>query len=228
MSVHSDGLSGQSLVYSASSPPDFNAAYTICGWFKPDDTSVARWGIGTISAADFGNDADVIEGAYNAATNVATITAIGGSYTRNNGATAITSATWHFWVLRRTSVAAIGVIMDGVAQGSNTTDVTGRTAATHIRLVKPLEGSNNLAGSMAQVRVWATNLTDGELTTEMNSPIAVKSGVWAEWRMANLTDIQVDSSVNGRTLNTPAGTFTTGADDPPNGGAAPSGFMWLS
>jgi len=71
-------------------------------------------------------------------------------------------------------------------------------------------------GEMAQVRIWSTELNQTQIEAEWASPTpVVTSGLYANWPLANATDL-TDTAAS-RVLTTPNGTGqTTGADDPPN------------
>lgn len=69
------------------------------------------------------------------------------------------------------------------------------------------DGAYRLHGSAALDRSWRnTTLTGPEMLAEFQSPTPVKSGVWADWRMATAATATDDSSGNGRTLTATTGT----------------------
>jgi len=216
MSMSSDGASG---TLSRPEAPDYNATYTITGWFKATDASL-RKGILSVFVTD-DNNADEFATDFQTANRVYGMSSIGGAFTRVHGATVISNATWYFFVFRRTGATSLEWRIDTTSQGTVTNDVTGRTAADTVLVFDGKESVNDFVGSMCQVRVWTTNLSDGELVTEKGSVTVVKAGSWASWPMANATD-NSDESGNGRNL-TITGTFTTDSDNPPGqGGGGPT------
>lgn len=236
MSVHTDGSSGNYLLFSTAhgeGPPwDMNAAYTLTGWFKVDDIS-ARRGIWTIDdGADHG-DGTTLD--FNSPFDkLLTLGMIAGTGTRAIGGTSLSTATWYFFAARRASISSLEGRL-GVAPYSTTTtqgtvgaDYTGRNAQTRLTILFGALEGGMFIGSMAQVRVWTASLSDGELITEMQATTAQRmTNIWADWRMVNLAGAGTDSSGQGNDLFN-NGTLTTGADDPPNGGGGGGGYMWLA
>ncbi len=83
------------------------------------------------------------------------------------------------------------------------------------------DGNEWWNGRVAQVRLWDTVLTQGQIETEWASTApVVTSGLWADWPLAVHTDLN-DASGNGRHL-TAGSTATTTEADPPNTVAATS------
>ena len=209
---------------------NFNAAYTVTGWLKCTDPSIRRGVIQIDNYATGAPNMDAFQTHYSNANTLYIVNSIADAYYRqppvgSPGAT-ISAGTWYFWVIRRTAANSLELRLGTSTYATETTDMTGRAASDEFTIGLGEGSAGTWYGSLAQIRIWSTNLTDEELTTEKNSPTAVKTAnLWAEYRMTDLASIRTDSSVNGRTLNAAVGTWTTGADDPPNGAAG--GLMWL-
>lgn len=220
MSVASDGGAGNFLTRIGAAW-DQNAAYTVTGWFKCNDTST-RYGLFSID--DTGDNGDGCATDYLGDTHIYEVALIGGTGHRAHGTVATSNGTWYFFAIRRASATSLELRL-GVSPYSTTTsqgivtdDVTGRAASGRVSILGgPMEGGV-WNGSMAQVRVWTTALSDADLITEMGAttPQTNLGSLWADWRLVNAIGASNDYNGNVHDLDATSGTLTDGSDDPPN------------
>jgi hypothetical protein len=130
----------------------------------------------------------------------------------NYGSGGFSTSTWIHVALRRSSNTVLNIMINGSTTGTDAVDHSSDTSGV-VEL-----GSLSVASgaSLCQCRMWNTNLSDAEITTEMNSATHVKTAnLFADWPMANGTDTS-DASGNGYTL-TLNGTPTTDSGNPSQG-----------
>ena len=138
------------------------------------------------------------------------------------GAGTISAATWFFVAARRTGVTSLNLRLGlspytaTTSEATSTKDVTGRDTSDKIVL-----GNTAVSKpcSYAQLRMWTVALTDEQIITEMQSPTVVKADgdLWDEWRLLDLTTAH-DSRTGTHDMDVNGTGWTTGADDPPQGG----------
>jgi hypothetical protein len=189
-----------------------NAAYTVCGWFHPDNitSTMVIWGGG--NGGTGGNEDRILMNSDGTLTTETTISAIIGgqaSYT-----TPITVA-WYFIAIRRTSSSVVNLFLnDSVVATGGSYDVSGRTAADRYSYGRSIDIGSYVAGRMSQWRMWNVALTDAELRTERdNTTIQKSASGWASYAMATGATDYVDS-FDSKTLFENVGAGTTGADEP--------------
>jgi len=192
---------------------DYNAAYTITAWVKMASAiAVSLVSVGPSSGTNDGEELDSLDSPVSFQCGPK----YSGDYSGGAaGTTTYDNGQWWFVVLRRLDVDTIQLYVDdGVeATGADVT-MSGRTAAGKIGLATWFDWAGGSPCTLAQVRFWNTNLSDGELATEKQWTTAQKSAnLWAEYRLVNSGSMTTDSSGNGRTL-TSHGSPSTGADDP--------------
>ena len=138
---------------------------------------------------------------------------------------------WYFIAARRLSATSFQVytsLTNGVDIDITTTDPSARGASDNFWLCGG-NASADLNGKIAQVRIWQTDLTDGELALEKASTVVVKTAsLWANYPMTNASTAATDISGNSRDL-TASGSPADGNDDPPgqSGGGGTVAGMWL-
>lgn len=206
----------------------YNANYTVTFWIKIDDLAQSQ---NFFFVRDTGDNN--YDGCWDAATsgvqNVDSRLAGQTEKNANSGAFTISSGAWYFMALRRTSVTALSLFVDTQDRVSLTTDdVTARTAANKFGInVDHYIDSSQANALYAQVRIWETDLSDGELALEKASSVVVHTdALWANYPMTNASTAIEDISGNDRDL-TANGTPTDGNDDPPGQSGATGGLMWL-
>lgn len=207
----------------------YNSAYTVSMWVKLSAFAAATmFSVGPATGTSDGDGLDEV----NLPNHFETETKFGGTYDGGAvGATTQNTGTWYFVAFRRLSASLVDLYVGGIGvDGSGASfDVSARTAAGKFGIGTWFDWTNGaFAGSVTQVRIWTTNLTDGELATEMAWTTAQKTAnLWAEYRLVDSGSATTDNSGNARTL-TAHGTPSTGADDPTGqssgGGATYSGL----
>lgn len=210
---------------------DYNSVYTVSCWVKPTSgEGISLFSVGVSADTNNGEAFDQRDTAPPKF--FETEVKKGGVYDgADTGSTAWTANTWIFIAIRRESATALQLYVDTGPDGSPISyDVTGRTASNKFGFPTWFDFLNGaFAGSMTQVRIWTTNLTNGELATEKQWTVAQKTAnLWAEYKLVNAGTATTDNSGNSRTLTT-HGSPTTGADDP-SGQSSPGsggGLMWL-
>lgn len=139
----------------------------------------------------------------------------GGTHTSVNG-TSLSTGTWYNITLVRESTSSIKAYLNGVLDITNTTSVTGRTAAT--RMESGAIYSTNevrLNGRVAAIKAWSKALTQAQIQNEMYSvlPHDFNSVYGFYPTFPGATERLADYSGNGR--NWTAGGTLTDEDSPP-------------
>jgi hypothetical protein len=192
--------------------PDYNAAYTVCFWIRPEQIDSAFHHIFTAQANDTTNNIDdlyissgnqLVQRAYR----------VGAGGTTGVGTT-IVQDTWYHVAIVRESAAFLQVYLNGALDTTSATqDVTERTPATKLCFgLSTWAPANELNGRMAHIKVWTAALTVDEVLNEMNAirPLRM-ADLWGFWPLL-VGARTLDLSGNGRTL-IETGAITD-ADDP--------------
>jgi hypothetical protein len=208
---------------------DYNAAYTVSMWVNfPAGQGATIFGIGPVSGTTDGEGLDQ----QSLPDSFGTETKVSGTYDGGvTGATTPNTGTWYFIAMRRLSSTVVDLYVSTAVDGTGSSfSVAGRAAAGKFGFPTWFDWANGAwAGSIAQVRVWTTNLTDGELATEKAWTTARHTAnLWAEYRLVDAAGATTDNSGNSRTL-TSHGSPTTGGSDPTgqSSDSATPATMWL-
>lgn len=136
--------------------------------------------------------------------------------------------TWYFIACRRVSATSFQCYtsrIDGVDADVSSTDPSARAASDNF-CIGGDSGVAQFNGKIAQVRIWQTDLTNGELALEKASSTVVKTAnLWANYPMVDAATAATDISGNSRDL-TASGSPADGNEDPP-GQSGPAALMWL-
>lgn len=190
---------------------DYNAAYTVALWVRPESVNAAFHQVLAVQAADSSANIDDL---YISSGNVWTVRALIASAGTGQTGSTPSANTWYHLTMVRSSTQLLNLYVNGVANaGPSTQDVTGRTAATKMALgLSTWATTNELNGRIAHVKVWTAALSTAEMVNEMNSVRPVRwTNLWA-WYPIIAGDRTLDWSGNGRSL-TETGSVTT-SDDP--------------
>lgn len=196
---------------SRASPPSVAAGFTLLGWVRlrvdrDDFQTLGRVSSGGSTVATWATDIDGTSGP-----NYFT----GGGEVRNSTGLAVDA-----W--RKVAIACTGTTGKAYAQvPGGATELDSGTVSSGVGDLLALGGrgaadtSEWLNGTLAYVRVFASELTQTQIEAEWASPVAV-APAWADWP---LTADLLDVSGNGRHLT--AGATSGGfEDDPPVGATA--------
>lgn len=196
------------------SPPDYNANYTIMAWIKivvDLNATTSFLSLATSTALNFDRAKFDSDG-----TTVG-VSARNGATVVNSNGTNLTVETWRHITMRRAGAADLKLFLDAVQDAFSNTDVTGRTANDNLNIGRV--HVNNLTiepfdGEMAYLRIWTTDLTTEEMAAERVATAARKtSDLYGDYPLANATSAGDDISGNANHL-TVNGTITTGESTP--------------
>lgn len=197
------------------SPPDYNANYTIMAWIKivvDLNTTTSFLSLATSTALNFDRAKFDSDG-----TTVG-VSARNGATVVNSNGTNLTVETWRHVTMRRAGAADLKLFLDAVQDAFSNTDVTGRTANDNLNIGRV--HVNNLTiepfdGEMAYLRIWTTDLTTEEMAAERVATAARKtSNLYGDYPLASSGTAGDDISGNANHL-TVNGTITTGETQPP-------------
>lgn len=220
MAIRLIRASGQGL--SRTSAPNYNAAYTLCGWWYYTSLGFAGGFYGQqLVTLESGNPSDLLDllqaGEHNGDSHrLKVYVGIGAGLVTVTGTNPIVTGTWYFQALVRSSATSLKAYLGTTAsnvveEAENTTNVTGRTAVTALHIGE--FWTNEHDGRLAGVRAYTRALTLDQLKAEAVSATPVDStNLWATWPMRTRIN---DLSGNGRHLTALNGPLTIEAD-PPN------------
>jgi hypothetical protein len=206
---------------SRTSAPDYNAAYTVCGWWYYTSLGFAGGFYGNqLVTLESGNPADNLdllqsreEGGDHHRLNIQV--GIGAGLVIVVGTTNLSTGTWYYQAMVRSSATSVKIYLGTTAaniaeEAENTTNVTGRTASTALHMGE--FWTNELDGRMAAVRVYTRALTLDQLKVEAVSASPVDaSNIWATYPFRTR---ERDVSGNARHLTPLNGPLTVEADPP--------------
>jgi hypothetical protein len=194
---------------SRASPPSVAAGFTLLGWVRlrvdrDDFSTIGRVSSGGSTVATWATDSDGTSGP--------------GYFTGGGSVSNSTGLAVDAW--RKVAIACTGTTGKTYAQiPGGATEVDSGTVSSGAGDVLALGGrgagdsSEWMNGTLAYVRVFASELTQAQIEAEWTSPSAVLTA-WADWP---LTSDLLDISGNGRHLS--AGATSSGFEDNPPVGA---------
>lgn len=185
-----------------------NQPYTWMGWYYT--VSKTEWGTNLLAWAGNYQNQDALQ--RSSLADYYTLEVWNGGAGSGLTGPTIPLGTWQHLAMVRESATVCKLYVDGVYIGTNTRDITGRTAATEMRVAQP---SWTLDARVAAMKAWSVALTAAEIAREVETirPIRTTNlhGVWPMFHGSN--NRFVDYSGNAR-LWTAAGTLTD-EDQPP-------------
>jgi hypothetical protein len=190
-----------------SSLPDYNSAWTWCGWvYIASNTGAGYQAIFTFSGGGSAYDELFINASAALAMEVGN-----GASTTTTGSTLSVGQWYHISIVRESNASIkVYVNASATADSTNTRSVSGRTAAGNLSL------ATNAFSEWADMRVayarmWTAALSTSELAAEKNSATAVRStALWASWPLQADPN---DTSGNARNF-TAGGTLTYSESGP--------------
>lgn len=195
----------------ASSPIDYNAAYTWMGWVYFTSLSGAPV-IFVPSDSFYSNNADEIYISVGSGNKLTSFIGAGAAFDFAFG-TVVSTATWYHIAGVRESATSYKIYLNGVLDTTNTFDITGRTACARMESGAWSTGNNDpLDGRIAYVKMWNAALTAAEVAQEVHT-IRPHRAPWLWTPLFPGSGERVrDYSGNGRDW-TEGGTLTD--EDPP-------------
>jgi len=195
------------------SPLNYNADYTIAGWFRmATDTNAFTTLIGLFDSG--GSQYDALETAADGTTLhvIANRTS-----SADTSVGALTVGTWYYIALVRSSTSVAGYIITeaGGVTTASATLATGGNAVANNRIGQWSDASELFNGRVAQLKAWTAALTQAELLNEMRTVRPQRlANLRAYWPcLPVVTEALRDYSGNGHPW-TAAGTISY-EDDPP-------------
>jgi len=209
MAVGIDGSAGDYLSYAT--PPGYNAAYTIMGWwyFAGNGTYQHAFHLGADDHSSWSSQSDFL-GCLGNDLRGGCAGGTANSYTTGS---ALTNNTWYHVAMVRSSSTSMTIYLNGVSDISFANNVGSRAAATHVLIGQV----NNfpLIGRLAGVKAYTAALSAAEVLAESYSFIPSRwANLWAYLPMWGASP-EVDYSGNDRSF-TVVGTLTH-EDNPPIG-----------
>lgn len=190
---------------------NYNGAYTVMAWFRPTALSGIQWFYGNGQGSDDFNGA-ASTGDYMGPWDDRFVIGCNGSEWGDYTNPLMTAGNWYHGCLKRTSATSLIGLRDGVAFGTVSTDVSGRSANGFDVLGR----FNALAfgGRIAALKAWSAALSDSEIEAEMavGPPIRTADLVTYTPFLAT-TEPEIFQSTTG-THWTEVGSVTS-ADGPP-------------
>jgi len=188
---------------------DYNAAYTIMGWFKYPASPAGPNGIASLT-----NTAGTLNDFVYHDVNVLKLNIDG---TPTSGTT-LSSDIWYHFALVRSSTTLITFYLDGVSDITDTQNISGRAANTRETVGGAL-ALYDLNGDLAYVKAWSTNLSVAEIQQEMNVIRPVKTDnlhlwtpIFAGERTKDYSGNGYDWTENGTIVNAAAPPVSYGAE----------------
>lgn len=190
---------------------DYNSAYTWMGWaylVSNLGTTSTFWVLDDNSA----NNVDWLRTNTDGLT-IQLRAVSGGSGNSVNGTT-LSTGVWYHLALVREDASTLKAYLDGALDATNTTSVTGRTAATRQEHGGRSASTSPSDSRVAAIKAWSAALTQAEIQQErwFVRPIRTANlhGFWPCF--PGSAERLIDYSGNGRDWGT-AGTLTD--EDPP-------------
>lgn len=181
-------INGGDVQISASA---FNASdFTVTGWLRMDAAPPSDSTVGFYFDASGGSLYYML--AVNSSRVVKLLRSSGGDHTTG---TTMTLGVWYFFAVSYVASTGVSTIRIAPTGGAVTTETTttgpGAPASNTLHV-------NNTYGGVADVKLWTTALSAGEIDTERTKWAAQKtSGLWAEYRM-DAEPFYTDTSGNAR------------------------------
>jgi hypothetical protein len=197
------------------SAPDYNAAYTVCGWVRPTVVNITNQTV--IGIQLDANNFDWIR--LQQAQLILRVQVPGAS--TDTGVANLVAGQWAFVAAVRASATSIQLYVGtspatlAATDIANTRDVSARSAATAMQLGNVISGANLWGGDLAGWRVFTRALSLTELQAEAAAPRAVSlTSLWADWPLKD-KDTLADRTGNARNLAVTNGPLTTSDAPPP-------------
>lgn len=188
---------------------DYNAAYTVMGWFRYSSSPAAPNGIVSLN-----NTAGTL---YDFAYHNGNSLILNVDGTTSTGTT-LSADTYYHFALVRSSTTLVTLYLDGVSDSTDTQNVSGRAANTQENVGGVL-ATYDLLGDLAYVKAWSTNLTVAEIKQEMNVIRPVKTDnlhlftpIFKGDRVADYSGNGYDWTENGAVTNADPPPISYGAE----------------
>lgn len=196
--------SGNHLV-STTNALDYNANYTIMGWFRYSSSPASASAIAVIN-----NSAGTLYDLAMVNNNELYINVNG---TFSLGST-LSANTWYHFAMVRSSTTLVTLYLDGVSDSAQATSVSGRAASTEENIGGVLSTFPFL-GDIAYVKSWSTNLTVAEINQEMNLIRPVRTANKHRFSPLHRTTAERLRDYSGNGYNWTENGTVTDADAPP-------------
>lgn len=132
----------------------------------------------------------------------------GATFVDDDAPSAWAAGTWVHIAIRRNG-STVDLLVNGSVAATVTCAPGSRGSLASIRF------GQDYVGSVAHVRAWSDNLSDGEVAAEMPSATAVRSsGLLIDQGTNEADGVGHDNSGNGNHMTETDGTFTFNADSP--------------
>jgi hypothetical protein len=190
---------------------DYNANYTVMGWFYL--TSDLNANTTFVSINNTTSNIDQMRTTSTGTLLQLSVT-VGGTNTTGNGSD-LSISTWYHLAMVRESVTSLRLYLNGVSNATNARSVTGRTAAARFELGASLAANGErLDGRCYALKAWSSDLTASEVLQEMNTIRPRRTANLYGWwpTLPGSGERARDYSGNGHDF-TESGTLTD--EDPP-------------
>ena len=228
MSIQLERSNQEHLVRTAT-VPNYDSPYTVACWVYADTIDGVVHTVAVLLADD-----DNVDISAFCDTNIApTDRSYLGAFIAATGDTSyvgntLTTSTWYYVTMIRTSTSVIEMGINGSSQESVTQSIVGRTAATVLAIGWAINGGSEYGfnGRIAAVKIWAEAKSHATLYAN-EAPYwnaQDTTNLWGQYHFKTATadaDGYNDSSGNSRDL-TAVGTLSTAGDPPAILGNDPS------